>query len=67
MFRETKTFSYSPELGLIVDLKRKTRQASSKRKLVSVIAPDKADYRRLSKKVRKIRAPRPATAAQEAR
>jgi len=67
MFRETKTFTYSPELGLIVDLKRKTRQASSKRKLVSVIAPDKVDYRRLSKKVRKIRAPEPAPTAQEAR
>jgi len=63
MFRETKKFSYSAELGLVVDLKRKTRKTSSRKKLVTVIPPDKVDYRRLSKKLRKIRTPKPVSAS----
>ncbi len=61
MFRETKTFSYSQELGLVVDQKRKTRKTTSRSKLVAVIPPEGANYRRLSKKVRKVRAPEKAT------
>ncbi len=55
-FRESLQFSYSRELGLVVDMHRKTRKKSNSRKLVSIIPPDKAGYRRLSKKVRKLRA-----------
>ena len=56
-FRESREFSYSRELGLTVKMKRETRKRQSSRRLVSVVAPDKASYKRLSRKVRKLRAP----------
>jgi len=54
-FRESRKFSYSHDLGLIVKMKRKTRKKSRKWKLVSILPPEKTDYRRLSKRVRKLR------------
>jgi hypothetical protein len=54
-FRESREFSYSHDLGLIVEMHRKTRKMESKWRLVSVIAPEKATYKRLSRKVRKLR------------
>lgn len=54
-FRESRLFSYSRDLGLVVDMQRKTRKKTSKWKLVSILPPDKTDYRRLSKRVRKLR------------
>jgi len=57
-FRESRQFSYSRDLGLVVEMQRKTRKKSSGWKLVSIVPPDKASYKRLSKKVRKLRAAR---------
>jgi hypothetical protein len=54
-FRESREFSYSRDLGLIVTMKRKTRKKESSWRLVSVVAPEKATYKRLSRKVRKLR------------
>lgn len=54
-FREKREFSYSPDLGLVVDLQRQTRKNSSSSRLVRVIPPDKADYRTISRAVRKLR------------
>ena len=54
-FRESREFLYSPDLDLIVEMHRKTRKKESKWRLVSVIAPEKATYKRLSRKVRKLR------------
>ncbi len=57
-FRESREFLYSRELGLIVKMKRKTRKRESSWGLVSVIGPGEATYERLSRKVRRLRAPR---------
>lgn len=54
-FREKQDFTYSPELGVVVDLDRKTRKKSSSRRLVALFPPGKADYKTLSRAVRKIR------------
>lgn len=54
-FKESRQFSYSRDLGLIVKMTRKTSKKKSKWRLVSVIAPEKATYKRLSRKVRKLR------------
>lgn len=54
-FRELREFSYSPDLGLVVDLKRETRKRKSRRKLERVYLPDEASYRRVSRAIRKIR------------
>lgn len=54
-FRERREFSYSPDLGLVVDMRRETRTKRSRRKLVRLYAPDEATYRRISRAVRKIR------------
>ncbi len=54
-FRESRQFSYSSELGLIVDMKRKTRKKSNEWKLVAILPPEKTGYRHLSKRVRKLR------------
>ena len=56
MFRESRKFLYSRELGVVVDLKRKTRKKQRSRKLVAIIPPEKAGYKQLSRKVRKLRA-----------
>jgi hypothetical protein len=55
LFRERREFSYSRDLGLVVDLKRKTRNKSSSKRLVAVFPPGKADYKNVSRAVRKIR------------
>jgi hypothetical protein len=54
-FRERRDFAYSPELGVVVDLERKTRKRSRSRQLVALFPPEKADYKTLSRAVRKIR------------
>jgi hypothetical protein len=54
-FRESRHFLYSDDLGIVVDMKRKTRKTRSSWKLVSVIPPEKAGYKRLSENVRKLR------------
>ena len=54
-FRESRDFLYSRELGLVVKMERKTRKKQSTWRLVSVVAPEKATYQRLSRKVRKLR------------
>ena len=55
IFRERRDFSYSPDLGIVVDLDRKTRSKTSSRRLVALFPPGKADYKTLSRAVRKIR------------
>jgi hypothetical protein len=55
-FRESRKLSYSRDLGLVVEMQRKTRKRSSDWKLVSIVPPDKTSYKHLSKKVRKLRA-----------
>lgn len=54
-FRESREFSYSRDLGLIVKMHRKTTKKESKWRLSSVVTPDKATYKQLSRKVRKLR------------
>jgi len=54
-FRESREFSYSRELGLVVEIQRKTRKRASGWRLVSIVPPEKTSYRHLSKKVRKLR------------
>jgi hypothetical protein len=54
-FREQREFSYSPELGVTVDLERKTRKRTRTRRLVALFPPGEADYKTLSRAVRKIR------------
>ena len=54
-FRESREFLYSRDLGLIVEMQRKTRKKENKWRLVSVLAPDEATYKTLSRKVRKLR------------
>jgi hypothetical protein len=54
-FRESRRFSYSRDLGLVVEMQRKTRKRASDWKLVSIVPPEKTSYKRLSKKVRKLR------------
>jgi len=57
-FRESRQFSYSRDLGLVIEMHRKTRKRATKWKLVSIVPPEKATYKRLSEKVRKLRAAR---------
>lgn len=54
-FRERRDFTYSPDLALLVDLERKTRKRSSSRRLIALFPPGKADYKTLSRAVRKAR------------
>lgn len=54
-FRERRDFTYSPDLGIVVDLDRKTRKRSRSRQLVALFPPGEADYKTLSRAVRKIR------------
>ena len=54
-FRESREFLYSRDLGLIVEMQRKTRRKESAWRLISVLAPDEASYETLSRKVRKLR------------
>jgi hypothetical protein len=56
--RETREFSYSPELGLIVDLRRQTSKKSSEKKLVALIPPEKANLKQLSGVLRQVRSGR---------
>jgi hypothetical protein len=55
-FRESRQFSYSHDLGLVVKMQRKTRKKSRGWKLVSIVPPDQTSYKRLSREVRKLRA-----------
>ena len=54
-FRERRELSYSPELDLVVDMKRETRSRKAQRKLVRVYLPDDVSYRRISRALRKVR------------
>lgn len=54
--KEKREFSYSPELGLVVDLSRQTSKRSSKKKLVALIAPDETSLKRVNRILRKVRA-----------
>lgn len=54
-FRERRELSYSPELDLVVDMKRETRTRKARRKLVRVYLPDDVSYRRISRALRKVR------------
>jgi len=54
-FRESRQFSYSRDLGLVVEMQRKTRKKSKNWTLISIVPPDKVNYQRLSKAVRKLR------------
>jgi hypothetical protein len=54
-FRERRDFTYSPELAVVVELDRKTRKTSGSRRLVALFPPGKADYKTVSRAVRKIR------------
>jgi len=54
-FREKREFSYSPDLGLVVDLRRQTRTKSYRRKLVKLLPPDKASYKRITRTLKKLR------------
>ena len=57
-FRESRDFLFSPDLGLVVEMNRKTRKKSSAWELVAVLPPHKTGYKRLSKKVRRLRGSR---------
>lgn len=54
-FREKREFSYSPDLGLVVDLRRETRKNTSTKRLVAIYPPNKTDYKSISHAVRKFR------------
>ena len=54
-FKESREFSYSRDLGLIVEMHRKTPKKERGWRLSSVVSPEKATYKRLSRKVRKLR------------
>lgn len=46
---EKKEFSYSPDLGLVVDLKRHRKTTVSSRKLVKILPPAQANYKQVRK------------------
>lgn len=54
-FREKREFSYSPDLGLVVDLARETRKKRSRTTIEAILSPKKASYKRISRAVRKVR------------
>lgn len=54
-FRESRRFSYSPDLGVVVEMTRKTAKKSSRWALAEIIPPAKATYEVLSRKIRKLR------------
>lgn len=54
--RDSREFSYSPELGVLVQMERKTRTRTRTRELVGLFRPGETDHKTLSRKVRKIRA-----------
>lgn len=56
--KEVKVFSYSPELGLVTKMKHTRGEKTRRWKLAKLIAPEKATYKRVSKQVRKLRAPK---------
>ena len=56
LVKEEIALSFSRKLGLVVDMKRTRSEKTKRRKLVEIVPPEKAAYRRLSKKVRKLRA-----------
>ena len=53
--KEKREFSYSPELGLIIDLKRQTSKKSSTRELVALIPPGKSSLNKMHGVLRKLR------------
>jgi hypothetical protein len=55
-FREKREFSYSRDLGLVVELKRQTRTRTSNKRLVAILAPDKAEYRQIKQVLKKVHA-----------
>jgi hypothetical protein len=53
--RDTREFTFSPELGVIVQLKRKTAKGSRSRELIALFKPGSIDQETLSRKVQKVR------------
>jgi hypothetical protein len=54
--RDSREFTYSPELGVLVQMERKTRTRTRSRELVALFRPGEADHKTLSRAVRKVRA-----------
>ena len=54
--RDSREFTYSPELGVLVQMERKTRTRTQTRELVGLFRPGETDHKTLSRTVRKIRA-----------
>ena len=55
VFRERREISYSEELGLVVDLNRTTTKKKTSRKLVALLPPKSASYKKVSALVRELR------------
>ena len=53
--KEKREFTYSPELGLAVDLSRQTSKRSTKKRLVALIAPGETSLKQVNRILRKIR------------
>lgn len=53
--KETREFSYSRDLGLIVDLQRTTPKKDRRKTLVKIFLPGETDYRTLSRATRRVR------------
>jgi hypothetical protein len=52
---EKREFSYSPDLGLVVDLKRHMNNTVSSRKVVKILPPTKANYKQVRKALKPYR------------
>jgi hypothetical protein len=53
LFRERRTFSYSRDLGNVVEFERETRTRKHSRQLIGVFAPGKASDRKIRRLVEK--------------
>ncbi|MDJ0739685.1 MAG: hypothetical protein QNJ91_08205 [Gammaproteobacteria bacterium] len=58
VIKERREFSYSEDLGLVTRMARTRGEKTSRWRLVKLIAPKRATYKRLSKQVRKLRQPK---------
>lgn len=56
IIKESREFLFSPALGMVVEMRRTRGEKTREWKLVSLLPAGKADYTRLSKRVRKLRA-----------
>lgn len=53
--RDTRDFTFSPELGVMVQMRRETAKRTRSRKLVALYEPGSIDHKTLSREVRKLR------------